>query len=78
MEFFDSLHNAGIAESLGEDTRAARGAKRGPKRGSANGCRVDAVYSLSWVRMDLRQFGEKHLAGKVKIPKSKAGLQRPL
>jgi hypothetical protein len=28
--------------------------------------------------MDLRQFGEKHLAGKVKIPKSKAGLQRPL
>jgi hypothetical protein len=41
---------------------------------------VDAAYSLSWVRVDIRPLGEKEkvLAEKVKIPKSKAGLQRPL
>ncbi|MEN6333864.1 MAG: hypothetical protein ABFE01_06350 [Phycisphaerales bacterium] len=38
------------------------------------------AYSWSWVGVDLRQLGEKEkaLAEKVKIPKSKAELKRPL
>ena len=39
-----------------------------------------AAYSLSWVRMNIKPLGEKEkaLAETVKIPKSKAGLKRPV
>lgn len=69
LGLFGGLHDADVAEI-----------KLGPKRGSANGYRVDAVYSSSRVRVDNRQLGEKEkaLTEKVKIPKSKAGLKLPL